>query len=410
MSDLQTVSELDLFTVGRTMSRERRQNGWIEKTGKRVKTWTGFWYAYVIENGVEVRRRRERVLGKCAEMTKGAATEKLYMVIRDDRPEASGATFEELSLWYLKTNSGRWSRKWKGTITGVFKHQILPHLGDRIASKIRRSDVQLAINRIATLPNSQSTSILQKCVTHIRAVFNMAIDDELLERNPALKINLPKVQKPSERFLLLSECQQLLSVAPVREHLILRLFIVLGLRPGELFALRVNDLGEGYLRVDQTVVDYKVKDQTKTEASRANVPLPSDVEAEIRKYINAEGITDLLFPSSRGTAISPDNYLDRVLKPLGELAGIHGLNHQVLRRTTATHFQKHGRVKDAQALLRHTNPSTTLKHYQQVLEESLVNGVESWDAELLKTPVEPIKKYDLRKTIKRPPGKRQKVS
>jgi integrase len=129
------------------------------------------------------------------------------------------------------------------------------------------------------------------------------------------------------------------------------------------------------LRVDQTVVDYKIKDQTKTDGSRGNVPLPPDIEAEMQAYIEAEGITDLLFPSSTGTAISPDNYLDRVLKPLGELAGIEGLNHQVLRRTTATHFQKHGKVKDAQALLLHTNASTTLKHYQKVLDESLVSGV-----------------------------------
>ena len=79
--------------------------------------------------------------------------------------------------------------------------------------------------------------------------------------------------------------------------------------------------------------------------------------------------------------MSHDNYLDRVLKPLGKLAGIPDLNHQVLRRTTATHFQKHGEIKDAQALLRHADASTTLRHYQKGLEESLVRGVESWDAE-----------------------------
>jgi integrase len=95
-----------------------------------------------------------------------------------------------------------------------------------------------------------------------------------------------------------------------------------------------------------------------------------------------------------GTAVSHDNYLDRTLKKLGVLAGIDiveevgertsRLNHQILRRTTATHFQKHGNVKDAQALLRHADATTTLKHYQKVLDQSLISGVAGWDEELMR--------------------------
>jgi integrase len=160
-----------------------------------------------------------------------------------------------------------------------------------------------------------------------------------------------------------------------------------------MFALRVNDLQPGELRIDQTVLDYKLKDGAKTEGSIASVPLSTDLEAALSAYVRDNNITDLLFPNTVGGPISPDNYLDRVLKKLGVLANIDVftdkqgqlsslLNHQVLRRTTGTHFQKHGKVKDTQALLRHTNPATTLKHYQKVLEESVIAGVESWDAEL----------------------------
>jgi site-specific recombinase XerD len=366
------------------MPRERRQSGWVKKTGTTVKTWTGYWYVYVVEDGIEIRRRREKVLGNATELTKGAAEDLIYNLIRGQKPPASGASFEQLSKWYLKTNDGLWSHKWKGTVAAIFKHQILPELGPRIASEIKRSEIQQAINAIAQRSNSQSESILKKCITHIRAVFNMAIDDDLIERNPALKIVLPPTRQASERFLTLAECKRLLAAATIREHLILRLFMVLGLRPSELFALRTDDIEHGSLRIDQTVVEYKIRNKTKTKASKAGVPLPVDLETELLIYIRSEGITDLLFPSTAGTPISPDNYLDRVLKPLGELAGIADLNHQVLRRTTATHFQKHGKVKDAQALLRHSNATTTLKHYQKVLEESLVNSVGNWDAELAK--------------------------
>jgi integrase len=82
------------------------------------------------------------------------------------------------------------------------------------------------------------------------------------------------------------------------------------------------------------------------------------------------------------------------LKRLGILAGIDvfenpdgtlnsKLNHQVLRRTIGTHFQKHGEIKDTQTLLRHANAKTTLDNYQKVLQPSLIKAVESWDAQLV---------------------------
>jgi integrase len=387
------------------MPRERRQLGWVEKTGKKAKTWTGYWYIYVsAEGSPEKRLRRKKVLGKCTELTKGAAEDRLRDLIREDKPPACDSTFEQMSKWYLKTNEGRWSKRWCQTVDGLFRLHINPKIGARPAGKIKRSEIQQVINTIAASPECRSGSIVAKCVTHIRGVFNLAIDDELLERNPALKLDMPPTRPASERFLTLEECQLLLQVAQItsqRDYVILRIFMVCGLRPSELFALRLNDVTAGALRIDQTVIAYEVKDQTKTEGSKASVPLPPDLEDELRDYIRDECVVDFLFPTSVGTALSPDNYLDRVLKKLGVLAKIDlkkrvaknrsgevtetvtsGLNHQVLRRTTGTHFQKHGKIKDTQALLRHSNPTTTLKHYQKTMEESLVQGVADWDSEL----------------------------
>jgi len=33
--------------------------------------------------------------------------------------------------------------------------------------------------------------------------------------------------------------------------------------------------------------------------------------------------------------------------------------------------------------LRHADPATTLEHYQKKLDQSLISGVDSWDAELV---------------------------
>lgn len=397
-----------LATIGRHMPRERRQNGWVEKTGKTTKSWTGYWYVYVKEDGVEKRRPRSKVLGKCADMTKGAAEDALRDEIRCGRPLDAKATFKDLSDWYLKTLKGTASKGWHSALSSIFTNQINPRLGDRIAARIKRSEVQQAINDIAADPASQSKSSITKCLTYIRAVFDAAVDDDLLDHNPAPKgkIVMPPTRPPSERFLTLEECQLLLSVANRRDALILQLFALIGFRPGELFALRLNDLTSGFLRIDQTVVDHRIKDGAKTEDSKASLPIPAQLEAELRDYIRDENIKDLLFPSAANTPIAPHNYLDRVLKQLGVLARIDvqtkmrkvargknkgqmqevvtsGLNHQALRRTTATHFQKHGQIKDTQSLMRHSDAGTTLKHYQKTIAGSVVAGVNSWYKELV---------------------------
>ena len=144
----------------------------------------GVWYVYVMERGAEKRRVRSKVLGKCIDLTKGAAEEKRRQVISEQRAPVSTATFEELSLWYLKTNKGCWSKKWNVTVGGFFKHHILPELGRRVAAEIKRSEVQQAINAIAASPNCQSSSMVNKGLTQIRAVFEAAVDDEILERHP----------------------------------------------------------------------------------------------------------------------------------------------------------------------------------------------------------------------------------
>ena len=71
------------------------------------------------------------------------------------------------------------------------------------------------------------------------------------------------------------------------------------------------------------------------------------------------------------------NYRNWVLNPLAARLGIPKLNLQILRRTTATHAQKMGSVKDVQAHLRHSKTDTTADEYLQVWPESVKQMVGS---------------------------------
>jgi integrase len=364
------------------MPRERRQNGWVEVTGKKPKTWTGYWYEYTQVDGAEKRQQRSKVLGLRSDLTKGAAEEALRTHIRKGRPASAKANFSVFAELYLEIKKADWNEPTRAFMGSIFHTHIIPAFGNMPLNQVRKSDVDRFMGELSA--KDYSESMVAKCLIHTRAVFEMAVDDLLLDRNPAKKSKRSATKAPSERFLSMQECEALLRAATGRDYLILRLLLTCALRPSELFGLRVNDILSGELKIDEAIVRGILSD-TKTDESNATIPLPPSLEQELLDYLkHEESLTpqDFLFPSATGTAMRHENYLDRRLQVIGRKAGINDLNFQVLRRTTATQFQRHGKVKDAQALLRHATADTTLKHYQKTLDSSLVAAVHQWDEEI----------------------------
>jgi integrase len=129
---------------------------------------------------------------------------------------------------------------------------------------------------------------------------------------------------------------------------------------------------------------------TKTDESDSYVPIPPDLSREIAEWIAAhpqrDNLRAFLFLNRRGRAFSVGNYLKKQLKPLAKSVGIPDLTQQAFRRTSSTHIQKHGTVKDMQRHLRHSDPETTLKHYAKSIPESLRAAVAALDAQITGTP------------------------
>ena len=144
------------------------------------------------------------------------------------------------------------------------RRAILPQIGDRDIAALTHESVQAVLNHMAKMPlligrKKQYTrlgygeSALKTARTYMKAVFEFAIEEGLTTRNPARKLILPTARKPCGRFLSMDEVRRLLSVATGRERLTLRLLLVGGLRPAELFALRTDDIRSGVLRIDEAV-------------------------------------------------------------------------------------------------------------------------------------------------------------
>jgi integrase len=100
---------------------------------------------------------------------------------------------------------------------------------------------------------------------------------EFLPKNPAGKLVVPRSGKKGASLPLTPEqVRQIVFHLKDRDRLIVRMFLVLRLRPGEMVALRWNDKRQNCLRIDSSITDG-VEVETKTEGSNTHVwlPLPS---------------------------------------------------------------------------------------------------------------------------------------
>ena len=111
------------------------------------------------------------------------------------------------------------------------------------------------------------------------------------------------------------------------------------------------------------------------------VPIPKEIDEALRTYkatCKDQRPEAYMFPGRyHGAPLDARTYLRRFLKPLAVKKGISGLTYQSLRRSFATHFQKYGRPKDAQSILRHSTIATTMDVYTQPIPESVREAQEA---------------------------------
>jgi integrase len=402
---LAPVIEINVRHIGRRPQPEKltgseAPEGWIKKIDRprEGKVWVGFFHLYVADpSGRTVRRKKEKTLGP-ATMAKHEAQQKLADYIEEYtgkliRQGDSIESFAELWKAFSAVKAGSWGKKMREDMKYLFDKHVIPVLGQYSPQEIKLTPLQLLVNRVADDGYSKTT--VQRIRTYLKACFEYAIDEDLIPRNPARKLAMPNIHKKScERFLSVEEVQKLLAAASPREHLVLRIYAVCGLRPAEALALRIDDFEGDQLRIDEALKERQLGEDrlggTKTEQSDSYVPVPPDLSREIAEWISIhpqrENRRAFLFLNRRGTAFSVGNYLKKQLKPLARLVGIHDLTQQAFRRTSSTHIQKHGTVKDMQRHLRHSDPRTTLKHYAKAVPESLRAAVAALDAQITGRP------------------------
>jgi integrase len=258
-------------------------------------------------------------------------------------------------------------------INGVIAKQIAGTFGRRPLISVRPSEVQ---TWAADISRKQSPATARHALSVFRRVFDYAIRDGAVHRNPAAGIKLPKVQGNDPRPLTHDELWRLADyLVEPRDRLLVLVAGYCGLRWGEMAALRWADidLSSNTLRVARAYSEEAPRGEmspVKDHQART-VPIPRIVSEELAAFGSERQAERLVFPSSRSTPLRNRNFRRDVFDDAVAALGL-GITPHNLRDTAASlAIQAGASVVAVARLLGHESAATTLNHYAGLFPSDL---------------------------------------
>jgi integrase len=371
-------------------------------------SWVGYLNVKVLDPNTgdsKWKKQRVGVLGAKSKTTKYQARDSLEGIIAQ---KTGGTTQPRVTEhiatlgWFTRNRFFplREGSTWKEGTAAIRKieieQDILAALGNLPLAQIDKVMLQTHLNDLA---KKMSAGRVQHARFYLKAIFEEAIDQEFVAKDPARKLALPNQLRAVDKTTLSwDQLRLVLASVPLRDRILLTLDMTETFRPSELFALRWSgfDMDNQTLTVSQTAYRGKLRDYGKTRMSLRTVHLPNGLAYELRLWKREcpdASPNAFLFPNSRrrngakkNHFIRTDNYRARVLKKLAKELGLTKLNFQVLRRTIATLAQTKGSVKDVQGILGHAKADTTVNVYMQQIEDGVKQTLDAIYAELTARP------------------------
>jgi len=187
---------------------------------------------------------------------------------------------------------------------------------------------------------------------YLRHVLNVAVRDGKLEKTPFSKVTLPKVRTGRTRFLSLDEERTILEkLGPIYAPWA-RLAILTGMRQGEQFNLKWQDLNleQGFITLPDTKAGMVQYIPLSEEAKKILRGMHAIAEAEA--IADPRKRSEWVFPSeNRATAMDARNFYIRIYLPAVEAAMLKGLTWHALRHTFASRLAMSGKAESTIAAL-----------------------------------------------------------
>jgi site-specific recombinase XerD len=216
-------------------------------------------------------------------------------------------------------------------------------------------------------PQTRSTQSVMIYYTTLKSFLNWCNQSDKISSNPIKNVKPPKVAKRVPKALSLEDCQLLINSStktnnPVRDLLLFKLGLTMGLRLSEISNIKLGDFSPSVSAPDQLKVIGK------GDAERL-IPLPDSVKESLASYLSVREsllkgvLEDYLFLSSRSAKKLSRDGIGQVFDAVINLAGIKqpGIRVHNTRHSFATHMLNSNAVDlmGVKELLGHSSVATT---------------------------------------------------
>lgn len=360
----------------------------------------GTWWARItIGKTPDGKQKRKAFYGKTRKEVQEKLTAALNDINNKSYIEPSKMTLEQwMNIWLTEYKKNSVKHKTFTAYEAQARNHIIPDLGSYTLASLRNDMVQRFVNGLAD--KGLGTTTISNISILLKEALEQAVDNDLIAKNPATKVKLPKKVENTRRVLTLEEQKAFLACAKTYENgEIFFLILATGLRIGEALALTWNDIDfedsilsvnrtqiEYYDRVDDKFIYQKGYSTPKTKAGNRKIPLIPAIldllkelkdkqDANKKLLQTAYQDNNLIFCKKNGEALYYTN-IQRKIYGICKKTNIDGVHPHTLRHTFATRGLENGiDLKVMQELLGHSSIKMTADIYTHVLPETKKNSV-----------------------------------
>ena len=217
------------------------------------------------------------------------------------------------------------------------------HFGSRPAREIKATEIEAFQDKMLNTPSKRGTSYkpatVNRFVTVIKRVYNLAIRDDMVEKNPCWKVPFLPERNVRDRIVSPEEFEMLKSEIP-QYTLILSLGYYLGMREGEILKLKVKQIHFTTDGVDEGYIEL-CDGETKNGEGR-RITFSSITGRLLKSHLEKmkKGKPErFLFTTDKGNLIG--NFR-RAFQRACKRAEIDGLCFHDFRHTAVTNMRKAG--------------------------------------------------------------------
>ena len=285
----------------------------------------------------------------------------------------------------------------KTTIYGyeqILKNHIYPALGKYPLQELKPMQIQ-AYYTDKTNEGKLSQNTLRKHHDLLKAAFKMAVQQEIMVRNPCDHVKPPKNTKAKIQFYSVEQLKTLLEkVRGDRLELIVVLAAFLGLRREEICGLQWKnvDFEKSTLTIDQAITmagSQRIEKTTKSFSSIRELYIPESVmeclkrekerQEKLRELAGIEPEDDLVVVMADGKKYRP-NYISELFTKFIEDNDLPKITLHGLRHTFATIANSlGGQLYDISKAMGHSNTSVTSGVYTHLLDPNHKELIEEMD-------------------------------